>query len=148
MVFTQNITIDLLHIPLATAIDPGTLVEQVHPTTNGFPRQIFEVGDIEILASDAALLNDMCINGCAALLYSENLSPFANQITIFLTHDLPHIRYNATDDVIWRNMKWSRYWEKSIWILLIHRPGHWVACTIDIVTHCLLLFDSFAEQHP
>jgi len=54
-------------------IDLGTLSEQVHPMTNGFPRHIFEVGHIEILASKTALLNNVCINHCSALLYLENM---------------------------------------------------------------------------
>lgn len=130
-----------------TLIITSNLVERVHPATNGFPQFIFEIKDIQLLTSNKALLNDTCLNGCTALLYSQYLSPQSNQITIFLTHNLPRIRYNAADDVIWRNMKWSRYWEKSVWILPIHRPSHWVMCTIDIATWHLLLFDSFAEQH-
>ena len=147
-VSAKNMKTDLLHIPSAMGIDPDTLIERLRPTTDGFPRLTFEVKDIEILSSNTALLNDTCINGCAALLYSEYLSPFANQITIFSTHDLPRVRYNTTDDVIWRNVKWSRYWEKSIWILPIHRPGHWVVCIIDVAARRLLLSDSFAEKRP
>ncbi|KIJ57552.1 hypothetical protein HYDPIDRAFT_104106, partial [Hydnomerulius pinastri MD-312] len=70
---------------------------------------------------------------------------------IFSTHDLPRIRYNASDDVLWRNTSWTKYWEKSIWILPIHRPspcGHWVLCTIDLTSQRLFLFDSLAEQRP
>ncbi|KIK15548.1 hypothetical protein PISMIDRAFT_39624, partial [Pisolithus microcarpus 441] len=70
---------------------------------------------------------------------------------ILSTHDLPHIRFNAEDDTLWRNPSWTRFWEKSIWILPIHCSlpvGHWVLCTIDFHSRQLFLFDSLAEQKP
>ncbi|KIK16963.1 hypothetical protein PISMIDRAFT_41299, partial [Pisolithus microcarpus 441] len=70
---------------------------------------------------------------------------------LFSKHNLPCVWYNATDDILWRTMSWTKHWDKLTWILLIHRPspcGHWVMCTIDIVLHHLFLFDSFAEERP
>ncbi|KIK14603.1 hypothetical protein PISMIDRAFT_79289, partial [Pisolithus microcarpus 441] len=70
---------------------------------------------------------------------------------IFSTHDLPRICFNAEDDVLWRNLSWTRFWEKPIWILPIHRSlpvGHWVLCTISFHSRQLFLFDSLAEQNP
>ncbi|KIK15558.1 hypothetical protein PISMIDRAFT_114996, partial [Pisolithus microcarpus 441] len=71
---------------------------------------------------------------------------------IFSMHDLPRICYNATtDDTLWKMMSWTKYWEKLTWILPIHCPspcGHWVMCTINIVSQHLLLFNSFAEERP
>lgn len=67
------------------------------------------------------------------------------------THDLPRIRYNAPDDVIWRHTSWVRYWEKDIWVLPIHRPsgiGHWVLCIIQLSTKELYLFDSMGDRTP
>ncbi|KIM60110.1 hypothetical protein SCLCIDRAFT_74981, partial [Scleroderma citrinum Foug A] len=67
---------------------------------------------------------------------------------ILSTHDLPRIHYNVTDNVLWRNTSWTRYWEKDVWILPIHRlscVGHWVVCIIDFSSKRLLLFDSLAE---
>lgn len=46
-------------------------------------------------------------------------------------------------------MSWTKYWEKRLWILLIHHPlscGHWVLGTIDLSSCRLLLFDSLAEE--
>ncbi|KIM60363.1 hypothetical protein SCLCIDRAFT_89211, partial [Scleroderma citrinum Foug A] len=68
--------------------------------------------------------------------------------SILSTHDLPHIRYNATDNVLWWNTSWTQYLEKDVWILPIHRLlciGHWVVCIIDFSSKQLLLFDSLAE---
>ncbi|KAG2348191.1 hypothetical protein BDR05DRAFT_504881 [Suillus weaverae] len=65
------------------------------------------------------------------------------------TYDLPRIRDNARDEVIWRNASWTSYWEKNVWILPIHRPsnaGHWVICIIYLRTKELHLFDSLADQ--
>jgi hypothetical protein len=75
----------------------------------------------------------------------------AEQYAILSTHDLPRIRYNAPDDVLWRNMSWTSYWTKEVWILPIHRPsdvGHWVLCIIHLRSKELHLFDSFAERKP
>ncbi|KIK12535.1 hypothetical protein PISMIDRAFT_120727 [Pisolithus microcarpus 441] len=117
---------------------------------DGFPWQTFLLGDINILTSPHAQLNDTCINGCATLLYSAFL-PNAASCAILSTHDLPRIRFNAEDDTLWRNLSWTRFWEKSIRILPIHRSlpvGHWVLCTIDFHSQQLFLFDSLAEQKP
>jgi len=50
-----------------------------------------------------ACLNDTCINGCAALLYSVFLHANTQHCTVLSTHDLPRVCYNATDDVLWQN---------------------------------------------
>ncbi|KIN93816.1 hypothetical protein M404DRAFT_35711, partial [Pisolithus tinctorius Marx 270] len=107
--------------------------------------------DYERLASPTARLNDTCINGCSALLYSEFQSSAATQCAIFSTHNLLHIQYHAEDNILWCNISWTRYWEKTMWILPIHRTspiGHWVLCVIKFPSKQLLLFDSLAEQKP
>ncbi|KAG2154223.1 uncharacterized protein EDB93DRAFT_1239586 [Suillus bovinus] len=116
--------------------DPGA--DLLSAPRFGCPCQVFEPKNIALLASQTALLNDSCINECAVLLYLEavQLSPMIEQYTILSTHNLPHIRYNAPDDV---------------WILPIHRPsdvGHWVLCVVHLRSKELHLFDSFAERKP
>jgi hypothetical protein len=72
-------------------------------------------------------------------------------VAVFSTFDLPRIRYNAADDMLWRNTSWMRYWEKDVWVLPIHRPsgvGHWVVCIIYLSRKELHLFDSLAERKP
>ncbi|KAI6024401.1 hypothetical protein EDC04DRAFT_2574215 [Pisolithus marmoratus] len=93
----------------------------------------------------------MCVNRSAAILYSLYLPIHHGEIPLFSTHDLPCIQYNATDNILWRMMSWMKYWEKLTWILPIHWPspcGHWVMCTIDLVSQCFFLFDSFVEERP
>ena len=129
---------------------PATMTTVVRPSTDGFPRQTFLPHDTNILASLQGRLNDACINGCAALLYSEFL-PAAASCAILSTHDLPWIRYNVDDDILWRNLLWTRFWEKPIWVLPVHRSlpvEHWVLCVIHFPSRQLLLFDSLAEQQP
>ncbi|KAG2737948.1 hypothetical protein P692DRAFT_201732194, partial [Suillus brevipes Sb2] len=68
---------------------------------------------------------------------------------ILSTHDLPRIRYNAPDEVIWRQCSWTQYWERDIWVLPIHRPshiGHWVFCAIYLPSKEFHLFDSLGDQ--
>ncbi|KAG2121677.1 hypothetical protein BD769DRAFT_1629375 [Suillus cothurnatus] len=43
----------------------------MRPAQDSFPHQVFESRDVSMLAQPTAQLNDTCINGVAALLYSE-----------------------------------------------------------------------------
>ncbi|KIJ14126.1 hypothetical protein PAXINDRAFT_13039 [Paxillus involutus ATCC 200175] len=147
----NNLRINFVDVSSNAMIVAGNITRRTQPATDGFPRLTFEPKDIEILASEEARLNDTCINGCAALLYSRCLSSHSTQFAIFSMHDLPRIRYNASDNVLWRTTSWTRYWGKGIWIMPIHRPsswGHWVLCMIDLASKRLMLFDSFAERKP
>ncbi|KAI5998306.1 hypothetical protein EDD15DRAFT_2386945 [Pisolithus albus] len=137
-------------IDLEQGVDLPAITAPVIWAPAGFPRQTFLPDDIDILMSPTGRLNDTCINGCATLLYST-FRPTATSCAVLSTHDLPRIRFNAEDDVLWRNLSWTRFWEKPVWILPIHRPlpvGHWVLCTIRFRSRQLFLFDSFAEQKP
>ncbi|KAG2737098.1 hypothetical protein P692DRAFT_201687269, partial [Suillus brevipes Sb2] len=70
---------------------------------------------------------------------------------ILSTHDLPRIRYNVSDDILWWNMSWMSYWEKDLWLLPIHQPspvGHWVFCAVYTLTKELHLFDSLTDRQP
>jgi len=147
----QSLAVDRLDINTDTLIVHGVFARRVREPQDGFPRQTFEADDYERLASPTARLNDTCVNGCSALLYSEFLSSAAAQCAILSTHDLPRVRYHAQDDALWHNISWTRYWEKPTWILPIHCPspvGHWVVCIIKFTLKQLLLFDSLAEQRP
>ena len=128
---------------------PCAITRRIRPPCDRFPRQIFEPDNIEIFSTTDARLNDTCINGCGALLYSAFLSADAQRCAILSTHDLLRAQYNAADDVLWRNTSWTEYWEKDVWILPIHQPsriGHWVVCTIDFSSKRLFLFDSLADR--
>lgn len=148
----KDLSIDNFCVPSKERliIAPGVVATRVRPRCDGFPRQVFNPKDIECLSSPIAPLNDVCINGCATLLYSQLKIPTVD-CAILSTYDLPRIRSNAPDEVIWRNTSWTRYWEKNVWVLPIHRPsdvGHWVICIIYFRTKELHLFDSLADQNP
>ncbi|KAG6899356.1 hypothetical protein C0993_010997 [Termitomyces sp. T159_Od127] len=119
-------------------------------------RFIFSPHELEMLSSPAARLNDVCINGIAALLkyqFSESTritSGPSRRCAIFSTFDLSMVRYNASDDEIWRRTRHTEYWKHDIWILPIHRPSsqHWVMCTILLSCCEIHLFDSLAQHEP
>lgn len=131
---------------------PGKIIAWIRPSSNdGIPSQIFDPRDISFLSSPTARLNDVCINSCAILLWHSQLDASGVQCAMLSTHDLPRIRYNALDDVIWRNTSWIHYWEKDIWVLPIHRPlgiRHWVLCIIRLSDKNLFLFDSLGDRQP
>ncbi|EIW84350.1 hypothetical protein CONPUDRAFT_50174 [Coniophora puteana RWD-64-598 SS2] len=119
------------------------------PAHNGMRRQIFDVEALEILESPTALLDDVCINGCATLLYHACHTPNSHQIAIFSTHDLVRIREECPDDILWRQTRWMSYWQKDVWIIPIHRPeggGHWVLCIAHLSSRKYHLFDSLAGR--
>ncbi|KAI6025272.1 hypothetical protein BKA83DRAFT_4492027 [Pisolithus microcarpus] len=119
----HNLTSDPIDIPTNSLIVKDDTARRVQPPTDGFPQLTFDPKDINILASNEARLNDSCLNGSAALLYSLYLPTHRGEIALFSTHDLPRIRYNATDNTLWKTMSWTKYWEKLTWILPIHRPS-------------------------
>jgi hypothetical protein len=122
---------------------------------DGLPSKRFDPLDLERL-QPTKMLNDVCINGGAALLQDHfsslgnGTTTFSQRCAIFSTYDLPRARYQGSEDGLWRNTYKLKYWEKDIWILPIHRPKalHWVLCVVDLRTHQLFLFDSFAELRP
>ncbi|KAG2111091.1 hypothetical protein DEU56DRAFT_936200, partial [Suillus clintonianus] len=104
-------------------VSSGPPPTRVRPAQDGFPLQVFDSRDQSFLAQPTACLNDTCINGCAALLYSEiRMNSRARPCAILSTHDLPRIRYNASDEILWRNTSWTSFWDKDIWVLPVHRP--------------------------
>jgi hypothetical protein len=121
----------------------------------GLSNSMFDPSDINRLLSPRELLNDVCINGCAALLqcqFSASTCPqaeYSQCCAILSTFDLPRARYKASDQDLWRHLKRSSYWTKDLWILPIHRPtslGHWVLCVIALRSHEIYLFDSLVGQ--
>ncbi|KAF8993327.1 hypothetical protein BDQ17DRAFT_1193347, partial [Cyathus striatus] len=70
---------------------------------------------------------------------------------LFNTFVLQPASGHASDEYIWRQVKFSEYWSKDIWILPIHHTQlswYWVLCTILPHQCTLLLFDSFSDCKP
>lgn len=90
-------------------------------------------------------LSDDCINGCAVLFQAI----FSNQKdhAIFSTFNIVHIRDNVSDERLWRNTQFTRFWKRLTWILPIHRKSqsHWVLAIVQVVDRHIALFDSFGQ---
>ncbi|KAG6914810.1 hypothetical protein DXG01_015200 [Tephrocybe rancida] len=117
---------------------------------------IFNTRELNMMNSPTARINDGCINGIRSLLmdrFSEStrtMSTYSRQCALFSTHDLPRLRYNASDAEIWRRTRHMEYWTRPVWILPIFRTcsEHWVMSTIIPTTGEIYLFDSFGEKQP
>jgi len=92
------------------------------------------------------------LNGGAAVLYRyiSSLDPTrTDHCAILSTFDLVRIRGDVSDERLWRHIRLTLYWLKSIWILPIHRTqpaGHWVLAIIHTTTQTIHLFDSLASR--
>jgi Ulp1 family protease len=120
----------------------------------GLATKHFDLPDLHRFHSDK-MLNDVCINGGAALLQDyfaliDDTAAYSRRCAILSTHELPHVRYQALDNDLWRNIRRTIYWEKDVWILPIHRPRalHWVLGVVYVRENRILLFDSLAEERP
>ena len=150
----QRLITDLLNMSIFALESDGTKHRIL--CRDGLPTIQFGLEDLEILINPTALLNDVCINGGAALLQHllsvKNLpsAMHSQRCALFSTFDLLRIRSGASDDDLWRNVEFTRYWEKDVCILPIHRPHtrHWVLCCISYKTCELFLFDSLAAECP
>jgi len=121
-----------------------------HAPLDGFSHLLFEYPDIVRLASLMMCINDVCIDGCIPLLFSALNIPSTHNFVIFSTYHLTHIRYHATNHVLWRATAYTKFWTKGIWIIPIHHPlqAHWVLCIAHLSHRELHLFDSLGEQKP
>lgn len=128
-----------------------------HLRCQGYPHIQFDAPDLNRLASSTSRLNDVCLNGGAAVLqnfYSSPTlcsAPHSLRCAILSTFDLPRVRYRASDQDLWRNIRHSSYWSKDTWIIPIHRSRpaeHWVLAIASITSQNVYLFDSFAEAYP
>jgi Ulp1 family protease len=124
---------------------------------DGGTNTILNQQDLLRLASPTACLNDVCLNGGAAILQAQFSKPASGysessrRCALLSTFDLLHVRYRATDDELWRHVQRTSYWAKDVWILPIHRTApahHWVLAVAHLTSHQLFLFDSFASKRP
>ncbi|TFK54454.1 hypothetical protein OE88DRAFT_1624486 [Heliocybe sulcata] len=105
------------------------------------------------ISGDRSPLNDECVNGCAALLFTDLVpQDERNHIAVFSTLILSLVRQQVPDEELWKYTRRYRYWERGIWVIPIFRPGprgcigHW---TLGIVNHAfqyIFHFDSLAAQ--
>jgi hypothetical protein len=113
-----------------------------------------ETSDIDRLKSRTGRLTGFGVNGLAAALlnmFGDPESPdavHANLCAVLSTYDLVRVRYKASDDELWRHLHCTKYWDKQIWLIPIHRveEEHWVLAAVDIDQQQILFFDSLGVR--
>ncbi|KAJ6580419.1 hypothetical protein DFH09DRAFT_1076679 [Mycena vulgaris] len=135
----------------STGVEADTLNVEIH----------WQILNIHVAASNIACveshtgrLTGFTINALAGALlnmFGHPTSPnamHANQCAILSTYDLVRVRYKASDNDLWRNIHHSRYWEKSLWLIPIHRveEEHWVLAVVDVSRQQILFFHSLGVR--
>jgi hypothetical protein len=110
--------------------------------------------DLDSLTNPHGRLTGFCLNGVAATLhafFSRPDSPChleASNCAVLSTLDLHRIRYNSSDAEVWRFIGPTMFWNKTTWLLPIHRRAeeHWVLTVIPVYQRRVFLFDSLASK--
>jgi len=140
IVFTENTSSNPLLKPSINETLPGKAY-------------LFQANELKILQSKKGKLNDMCINGLAAIIQhtlsqAPEYSSSSSNHALFTTFDMHRIHYKVQDIDLWRNTKSLQFWSKNIWIIPIHRPEqeHWVLAVLCIDTSRIFFYDSLAQN--
>lgn len=113
-----------------------------------------EATDVDRITCRNGRLNGFAINGLAASFQSVFGHPTvpqaarANECAVLTTYDLHRVRYKASDATLWRNLSHTKYWDKPLWLIPIHRAAeeHWVFVAVSVRDQRLFLFDSLAQR--
>ncbi|KAJ7839203.1 hypothetical protein B0H14DRAFT_3458801 [Mycena olivaceomarginata] len=136
--YNQSLTVSQMAVPrVVVGINGRSTVEVLIP-------------DLDRLRSPAGRLNGEILNGAAAALLNLFDGPTslhnsgASRCALLNTYDLHRVRFNAPDPVLWRFLSDTRYWEKPVWIIPVHRPKeeHWVLVVAAVQENRLFFFDS------
>ncbi|KAJ7435827.1 hypothetical protein FB451DRAFT_1461458 [Mycena latifolia] len=119
---------------------------------DGRPRNEVEPEDISRIQCPTGRLTGFGINALSAAFLNMLGNPgslhaeTANKCAVFSTYDLPRIRYKLSDDALWGYVQHTKYWEKDLWLIPIHRVDeeHWVLAVVDLGNQQILFFDSLA----
>ncbi|KAJ7349923.1 hypothetical protein DFH08DRAFT_648893, partial [Mycena albidolilacea] len=110
---------------------------------------------LDRLHAPAGRLNGEILNGTAAALLnlfdnptSRLYTPSATGCALLNTYDLHRTRFNAPDTVLWEHLSHTRYWEKPVWVIPVHRPKeeHWVLVIAAVQENRLFFFDSLGHH--
>ncbi|KAF7331212.1 hypothetical protein MSAN_02440000 [Mycena sanguinolenta] len=138
-------------------------LSQVAPAIDDRSRRIFFDSNnrryrIDIEAIDRLIgterLNNFVLNGVAAALHAYFTRPDsfcrreAADCAVLSTFELVRTRYNCSDAQLWRGVYRTQYWNKSTWLVPIHRPTqeHWVLAVVAVPQQQIFFFDSFASK--
>jgi hypothetical protein len=89
------------------------------------------------------------MNDGALLLQSHFRSAHSDRCAVLSTWVMAYLRSGADDRTLWRSVRYTRYWEKDIWLIPIHWKDpyeHWTLCVVDTSASTILSFDSLANQ--
>ncbi|KAJ7463706.1 hypothetical protein FB451DRAFT_1139435 [Mycena latifolia] len=144
-------------------LDPGSMSDSDHDNVlrqvkhlvlglDGRPRNEVEPEDIYRIQCPTGQLTGFGINALSAAFLNMLGNPgslhaeTANKCAVFSTYDLPRIRYKLSDDALWGYVQHTKYWEKNLWLIPIHRVDeeHWVLAVVDLGNQQILFFDSLA----
>ncbi|KAJ8469462.1 hypothetical protein ONZ45_g16881 [Pleurotus djamor] len=125
----------------------------IHNRSVNFPQRVigssrnlgFDKTDLERLMDPYGWLNAACINSLN--LHLSLAIPTAPDYAIFDTYALVHVANKINDEAMWESISNTRFWEKTVFIIPIHRPtqSHWVLSVVRLQTRTYDVFDSFGE---
>ncbi|KAJ8474914.1 hypothetical protein ONZ45_g15786 [Pleurotus djamor] len=104
-----------------------------------------EIFHLERLMNPCGWLNAACINSLT--LHLSLAIPTAPNYAVFDTYTLVHVASKVSDEAMWESISGTRFWEKTVFIIPIHRPSqsHWVLSVVRLQTRTYDVFDSFGE---
>ncbi|KAF7299371.1 hypothetical protein MIND_00886400 [Mycena indigotica] len=102
--------------------------------------------DLDRLLHRKRWLNNFCLNGVAAIIMQNFMSP-TSSCALLSTLDLHRVQYGTDDSVLWHHLAPTLYWEKDLWLIPIHRrqQQHWVFAIASKQEQLLFIYDSFAD---
>ncbi|KAJ7845678.1 hypothetical protein B0H13DRAFT_1647204, partial [Mycena leptocephala] len=145
----------LLHVHNeSVGIIRDRLRRQLPARPSGTHGDTLEMDDLDTLTNPRGRLTGSCLNGVAAALhafFSRPDSPCrleAANCAVLSTLDLHRIRFNFSDAEVWRFLSPTMFWEKTTWLLPIHRRAeeHWVLPVIPVYQRRVFIFDSLASK--
>ncbi|KAI9062699.1 hypothetical protein FKP32DRAFT_1573466 [Trametes sanguinea] len=119
------------------------------PQSASFDRILIPGRDLRRFEQRESWLNDDCINGGAQALlrYFGATSTYGGPPALLSSRLFALHCSEAPDDTLWRDCKATRFWEKPVWILPIHRQPdlHWTLAVVYWDERRIGYFDSLAN---
>ncbi|KAJ7832793.1 hypothetical protein B0H14DRAFT_3711922, partial [Mycena olivaceomarginata] len=132
-------------------IDPLPRFGRIVVGTDGRKNTSIAVEDIARFQSPTGRLCGFGLNGVAAALLElfTRTGESARQCALFSTYDLPRVHFRCSNSELWRVISPSKYWEKNLWLIPIHRRDeqHWVFVLVDVYAERIYFFDSLGGDN-
>jgi hypothetical protein len=132
-------------------IDPLPRFGRIVVGTDGRKNTSIAVEDIARFQSPTGRLCGFGLNGVAAALLElfTRTGESARRCALFSRYDLPRVHFRCSDSELWRVISPSKYWEKNLWLIPIHRRDeqHWVFVLVDVYAERIYFFDSLGGDN-